>query len=81
MSSIPAAQGEAPTAPAATADDDQISMPRLSDGASSQQSGSTGSKQYAAALLANGQEADASESRFVTSRTELWAFYIYYIGN
>lgn len=61
-------------------DADQVSLPAISDGAS-EISRTTDGKNFAAALLSNAQDSSSSESRFATGRWELWAFYIYYIGN
>ncbi|EPQ27454.1 uncharacterized protein PFL1_04992 [Pseudozyma flocculosa PF-1] len=36
---------------------------------------------YAAALLSTAEDATALESRWTTGRYELWAFYLYYVGN
>lgn len=63
-----------------TPDPDQISLPQVSDGAS-QLSRTTDGKDLAAALLTSSQESTCSDARFVTGRAELWAFYVYYIGN
>lgn len=57
-------------------DDDHISLPHVSDNAST-----ADSRDFATALLSNAQDATSSDSRFITSRAELWSFYIYYIGN
>lgn len=56
-------------------DQDEISLPHVSDGAST-----TNGKSFAAALLTSAQDPTSSDPRFVTGRAELWAFYVYYIG-
>jgi len=36
---------------------------------------------YAAALLSSGEDKEASDPKWITTRTELWSFYSYYVGN
>ncbi|SPO23701.1 related to AUT4 - breakdown of autophagic vesicles inside the vacuole [Ustilago trichophora] len=69
-----------PSALPAPNDDDQISLPHVTDSASLN-SGTTKSQNLATALLANSQDPTAADPRFVTGRLELWSFYVYYIGN
>ncbi|KAJ9479449.1 Autophagy-related protein 22 [Pseudozyma hubeiensis] len=63
----------APAAVAPPSEADEISTDTASDASSS--------KNFATALLTTSQDPTSSESRFTTGRYELWAFYVYYIGN
>ncbi|SOV08864.1 related to AUT4 - breakdown of autophagic vesicles inside the vacuole [Ustilago sp. UG-2017a] len=63
-----------PSAP--STDDDHISLPLVSDNKST-----TDSHNFATALLSNAQHSTSADPRFITSRAELWSFYVYYIGN
>ena len=37
--------------------------------------------QYANALLSSGEDKEALDDKWITSRLELWSFYSYYVGN
>ncbi|KAJ1026870.1 hypothetical protein NDA16_002166 [Ustilago loliicola] len=74
MTDPTAALEQRPSGP--STDEDQISLPQVSDNAST-----TDSHNFAIAILSNAQDATSTDSRFITSRTELWSFYVYYIGN
>lgn len=63
--------------PAVTAtnhNDDQVSLPQVSDGVS-QLKDSNESKEFAQALLSSGQDKDGSDDRFVTGKWELFSYY------
>lgn len=55
---------------------DQISLAQESDAISEVST----NKNFATALLTNSQDPSSNDDRFITTRTELWTYYVFYIG-
>lgn len=61
--------------------DDNADVASMSQSSTDDVSSTAGSKIYATALLSTAEDVSARDNRYQTGRWELWAFYVYYIGN